>query len=590
MEHAEPSGGTPSQRSLSPEIVKALAKLALQGDERERGAVYTQDWVVNAILDLVGYTRDVDLRVLRVLEPAFGGGDFLFPLVDRLLDSYLAHGGERNRACIDLRRCVRGIELHRASYQKTYNQLEQRLQAWGMAKQDAETLVEAWLFQDDFLLTKLESGWDVIVGNPPYVRQERIPAPLLREYRARYQTIYDRADLYVPFYERSLDLLAPKGLLGFVCANRWIKNRYGGPLRAKVTKAFELKYYIDLEQLQVFQGKVYAYPAITVIARKSQVQSPSVTRVALTCKAGGQDLSSVVRAMQQRHVGLDARVSQVEALGQGRDPWLLEHPEQVALLRRLEAKFPTLEDAGCKVGIGVATGADRVFIGELDTLPVEPERKLPLLMAGDLVDGEIQWSGRAVVNPFLQDGSLAALQDYPGFAAYLQEHRDIVAGRHVAKKNPARWYRTIDRIDPSLTWRSKLLIPDIKGAATVVYDPGRYYPHHNLYVVVSDRWDLRALQTVLRSSVALLFVSAYCVRMAGGFLRFQAQYLRRIRVPVWETVPPHLRSELITASKGAPLPAIDEAVFRLFGLGKEEGALVSAQAQGVLDKTRKRAQ
>ncbi|PIX60254.1 MAG: hypothetical protein COZ47_08240 [Lysobacterales bacterium CG_4_10_14_3_um_filter_64_11] len=79
----------------------------------------------------------------------------------------------------------------------------------------------------------------------------------------------------------------------------------------------------------------------------------------------------------------------------------------------------------------------------------------------------------------------------------------------------------------------KLLIPDIKGEPMVVLDPGRYYPHHNLYYITSDVWDLRALQTVLRSSITVMTVAAYCTRMAGGFLRFQAQYLRRIRLPQW---------------------------------------------------------
>src|SRR3546814_4324262 len=85
--------------------------------------------------------------------------------------------------------------------------------------------------------------FDFVVDNPPYVRQERIPASLLAEYRRRYRTLYDRADLYVLFYERGLDLLAPGGRLGFICANRWIKNRYGGPLRAKISEQFHLSHF-----------------------------------------------------------------------------------------------------------------------------------------------------------------------------------------------------------------------------------------------------------------------------------------------------------------------------------------------------------
>ena len=77
----------------------------------------------------------------------------------------------------------------------------------GFNTQAAERLVSQWLIHSDFLLAPLETPFDVVVGNPPYVRQELIPAALIAEYRARYETIYDRADLYIPFIERSLKSL-----------------------------------------------------------------------------------------------------------------------------------------------------------------------------------------------------------------------------------------------------------------------------------------------------------------------------------------------------------------------------------------------
>ena len=60
------------------------------------------------------------------------------------------------------------------------------------------------------------------------------------------------------------------------------------------------------------------------------------------------------------------------------------------------------------------------------------------------------------------------------------------------------------------------MIPDIKGMAQIVYEPGRLYPHHNLYYIVSDTWNLRALHAVLRAGIAQLFVSTYAPRMRGG--------------------------------------------------------------------------
>lgn len=567
FQDAQAQAGIKNPRS--PEILAALSKLALQGDHTQRGAVYTQAWVIESILDLVGYTKDLDLSDRRALEPAFGGGAFLFALCERLVASYFERGGTPESAASDLRACVRGVEIHEATYRATATALRAHLVRWGIAPAGAEQLCEHWLVQDDFLLADLHQDYDVIVGNPPYVRQERIPEPLLAEYKHRYKTIYDRADLYIPFYERCLDLLSPQGVLGFICSNRWVKNRYGGPLRAKVSASFDLTHYVDLAQLQAFQASVNAYPAITVLRRRSPSAEPSGTKI--VPNHTGLSLSSFVQAAQREG---SRAVCELKHVGQGPDPWLLDQPEQLALIRRLEAAFPTLEEVGCKVGIGVATGADRIYIDQLEDLPVEPARKLPLVMASDLVQGEIQWAGRGVVNPFMEDGRLAPLDAFPRFAAYLEQHRTRIEQRHIAKKNPTRWYRTIDRIYPGLAKRPKLLIPDIKGAANVVYDPGTYYPHHNLYVIVSETWDLRALQAVLRSSVALMFVSAYCVKMAGGYLRFQAQYLRRIRVPAWSAVPAALRRDLATASQSQDRATVDAPVFRLFGLDPSECEIV----------------
>jgi hypothetical protein len=559
----------PGQSAYPEELRAAITQLAEQGDT-ERGAVYTRREVVDAVLDLAGWREDRALHRLRVLEPSFGGGDFLLPIVERLLGAWRRAGGSPGDAVEVLGQAVRGVELHRESAEETRGRVAALLRERGLTGAQAEALTAQWLIGDDFLLTPLEGRFDVVVGNPPYVRQERIPGPLLAEYRRRYRTIYDRADLYVPFFERGLDLLAPGGALGFICADRWMKNRYGGPLRAKIGEGFRLDCVIDLVGADAFHSEVLAYPAITVIRR----EPPGPTRVARPALAA---LPGVVTALSGD--GEERSIREVPEVARGRDPWLLDSPDELRLLRRLEAALPALEDAGCAVSIGVATGADRAFIGDFDALPVERERKLPLVMAPDLSGGRIQWRGRGVINPFLEDGQLAPLEDFPRFAAWLEAHRAVIAGRHIAKKNPTRWYRTIDRIWPGLVARPKLLIPDIKGGAVVAYDEGRFYPHHNLYYVLSDTWDLRALQAVLRSSLAVMFVAAYCVRMSGGFLRFQAQYLRRIRLPRWDAVPGALRAALTAAAEATDQAAVDRPVFELYGLTPEEREVVTRAAE-----------
>ncbi|MCA9689588.1 MAG: Eco57I restriction-modification methylase domain-containing protein [Myxococcales bacterium] len=563
-------------RARTAALSAAVEDLAGQG-ETERGAVFTRAEVVDAILTLARYTPARPLHRARLLEPSLGAGEFFLQALDRLLDAYARHGGAPSRA-LELRPSLFGVELHRASLSLTRDRARARLVEWGATRRTAAALCDAWLHSDDFLLAALPGPFDVIVGNPPYVRLERIPAPLMAEYRRRYATLYDRADLYVAFFERGLDALAADGRLAFICANRWMKNRYGRPLRAKIAAGFHVEHAIDMEGTDAFVSEVMAYTAITVIRRGRG----DTTRVARKPEVSRSSLARLCAGMLAD--ADDPRVTSLRELAVGDAPWILEPRGPVALLRRLERELPTLEQAGLKVGIGVASGADRVFVGDHAALPVEPARKLPLVMSSDLVDGALCWRGRGVVNPFEEDGSLVRLDRYPRLRAYLEAHRAALSSRYVARRGGARWYRTIDRIDARLTRTPKLLIPDIKGEAMVVYDEGRFYPHHNLYHVVVDeaaapaeRWDLQALATVLRSSIAVLFIAAYCVKMSGGYLRFQAQYLRRIRVPRWSTVSPSQRRAL-RAAPATDLEAIDRLVFAVCGLSPAEAAAVTAAA------------
>ncbi|MCK4120622.1 N-6 DNA methylase [Ralstonia solanacearum] len=556
-------------------ITAASEGLASQGGIEARGAIFTRSEVVDFILDLVGYTEDQPLHKRRLLEPSSGGGDFLLPIVERLLAAWRAADGT-GTALDDLANAIRAIELHRETFNSTRASVVALLKREGINARTANALADRWLSQGDFLLAPLDGQFDFVVGNPPYVRQEMIPEPLLAEYRRRYQTIYDRADLYIPFIERSLSTLAPNGCLGFICADRWMKNRYGGPLRNLVADQFHLKVYVDMMDTPAFHSEVTAYPAITVISR----ETAGATRIAHRPRIDRATLVPLAELLRSPALPRDTElVRELARVTNGSEPWLLESADQMALIRRLEEQFPSLEEVGCKVGIGVATGADKAFIGDYGTLNVEPDRKLPLVTTRDIASGEVQWHGQGVINPFAEGGGLVSLQDYPRLRRYLKARQDVIADRHCVQKTPAKWYRTIDRIHPALTTTPKLLIPDIKGEAHVVFEEGRLYPHHNLYYVTSDIWDLRALQAVLLSAVARLFVATYSTKMRGGFLRFQAQYLRRIRVPRWEDVPATLRAELSVAAIRRDLHACNRAVFTLYGLNHEERSALGGNGE-----------
>ncbi len=182
-------------------ITAAVEALANAEAVDERGAIFTRREVVDFILDLCGYTADRPLHRHRLLEPSFGNGDFLLPAIARLLETWRQAGATGNPVQ-DLGPCIRGVELHRATFQRTRAAVVAQLVEAGLPDDQAAELADVWLIQGDFLLAELPSRFDWVVGNPPYVRQELIPPLLLAEYRRRYVTVHDRADLYVPFIER----------------------------------------------------------------------------------------------------------------------------------------------------------------------------------------------------------------------------------------------------------------------------------------------------------------------------------------------------------------------------------------------------
>ena len=545
------------------QVTDAVEGLAHASEVGERGAIFTRREVVEFILDLVGYSTTRELHELAILEPSFGDGDFLLPVLDRLL-AVRRRVLDSGRSIGSLAACIRAVELHRTTFETTRIKVIQRLLQEEFPLAVATELADAWLVQGDYLLARLEADFDFVVGNPPYVRQELIPAPLLQEYRKRFATLFDRADLYIPFFERSLRLLRLGGQLSFICSDRWMKNRYGGPLRGLVSRDFHLRVYVDMVDTPAFHSDVIAYPAITVIAK----DAPGPTRVAERPTLEPKALKALANALTG--TGPSPWVRELRGVAMGNEPWVLHASNRTDLVRRIEATFPALEDTGCKVGIGVATGADAAYIGLFDELDVEPDRKIPLVTTRDILTGHVEWRGYGVINPFTDEGPLVDLAQYPKLRRHLEARRKEISARHVAKKAPANWYRTIDRITPSLAKRPKLLIPDIKGEAQVVFEDGKLYPHHNLYFVLSNEWELRALQAVLLSKLTRLFIATYSTKMRGGFLRFQAQYLRRIRLPLWENVPAPMRTRLTQAALALDLSACDEAVAELYLLTRQE--------------------
>ncbi len=540
---------------------KADYNFGTRSDGGAHGVVLTKPHVVDLILDLAGYRNDGDLSARRLLEPSCGHGAFLTQAVGRLLVS----AKQRSVPAEHLAEAIAAFDIEMEHVLATRANLNTVLARHGVTAETAVMLTDRWVRQGDFLLADLPSTFDFVVGNPPYVRIEQLPPELQTEYRRRYVTLYDRADLYVAFIERSLRLLGNGGVLSFICADRWTLNKYGSPLRQLIADHFSVRAYIDLHRASPFESEVIAYPSIFVIANE---ENGRPVQVASLRDATAQECA-VVQGRANGRTAADDGVITVEYAKwfSGDDPWVLSSPEQLAALRDLEARFPLIEQTGnTSVRIGIATGCDRVYIVP-DDADIEPERLMPLVMRDDITAGKILPGHRCVINTYEKKGTID-LDKFPRLRSYFEAHAAVLKGRHIAKKNQTGWFRTIDRPYPELVTRGKLLIPDISGSNEVIYEAGNYYPHHNLYFVISDDWDLEVLGGLLCSRVALFFVWSYAVKMRGGYLRFQAQYIRRIRVPEPLSLSPALQDSIRTAFRERDFGRLDALACAAYGISE----------------------
>jgi hypothetical protein len=524
------------------------------------GEVFTKPAVVQLMLIISGLHELKVTPATRILEPSCGRGDFVILILDDLLGradlrSSLSETPEEYLSLIT------AFDLQAEHVETCRRRIVDTMVSNSFSLKTAKMLSIAWVKCADFLLVEGLETYDLVIGNPPYVRIEEIEKRSLALYRASFSTMVDRADLYVPFFEKSLDLLKSGGKLCFICTDRWIKNRYGRMLREKISKSFGIEAYIDFYGVDAFQSSVVTYPAVTLISRgrkdemryyDSEFASSIVAEIS----------PASVRSKFSEESGT---LQSLELCGQ--NPWLIGQGASKQLIERFELTFGTLADAGCKVHIGAATGSNKVFLVGED-VDVEMSRMIPCVTSRDFVNGELKWSGKFMINPWDSSG-LVSLKDYPKLARYLDPHRIDLSKRHTAKKNPSHWYKTIDRIYPDRAFSPKLFIPDIKDRMTVIFDDGKFHANNSLYFILSDFWNPLALRAVLMV-IGPLFIRAYSTRVAGGHLRFQAQHLRRIRIPQWSQITQPQRRRLEEIGKQFEFEKARNVVGKIFSMSSQE--------------------
>lgn len=482
------------------------------------GLVLTKPLVVDMMLDRIGYVSSSDLSKKIVIEPAAGDGAFAVSIIDRLFESSKNFKFSFQEALCN----IRLYEIDSCMSKLLTNRIKSKLDELSVIL--PKTLIQT----TDFLLAET-IPCDIVIGNPPYVRHENIPEKEKIIYRKLFRTFTHRSDIYIAFYEKSLHTLKNDGVLSFICSNRWLKNQYGQKLRELIGLHYALEEIIDLEVTSPFEEEVIAYPAITTIRKTNERLKGNYYRIQHI-----NDLKEIDRTITpSRTLNIKLAKNWFSYISNG---------------NKHEKYLDSIENQGFKIGIGVATGSDKVFIRDDFQQIVENELLLPILISRDLKDNKVDWSGKYVINPFSENGELIDLEQYPKAKKYFNSHKEILLNRHISKKNPNKWYKTIDRISPALTHMDKIILPDISGNTHLFIDRGNYYPHHNLYYITGKPYDkLVLLAAILMSDFIKNQLHELGNMMNGGYPRWQSQNLKKLRVPIIDAIPEKSSKEIALA-------------------------------------------
>jgi len=503
---------------------------------RELGVVYTppsvsRPMVRKALAPLVAGRSIDEILALRICDPAIGTGAFAIEALDYLVEST---GASRSHVA----RCIVGVDIDARAAAEA-----RRVTGAQIVVGDALTLDWATRFPD---------GFDAVIGNPPYIRQERLAE---RKDALRSFEVFDGvADLYVYFVELAHRLLRPGGRYCLIVPNKWMTAAYGRPLRHYLAERASLEGVVDFGGTLPLFARADAFPCIVWGA----IGTSSTTIHAS-------------RADSPIDVALDFGAPHDRARWTA-EPWHIDTALDRALIDRLEARFPALGTIIDAPSRGVITGLNRAFVIDaatrqqiVDDDPASGAFIRPFAKGRDIRRWRVSDAGRFVImadhGACLPRGCLAHLAP---FREALEPKPDGWQGAWTGRKPGSyRWHELQDPVGPLVaSRRPRLLYQDIQTEPACALDrTGAYVPDTTVWMLPTD--DLAVL-AILNSSLYGWYARRRFPPALNGAVRPKRDYIRML---------PIARSRELHAVDDA---SVDEAVFDAYGLTAAERMRVNS--------------
>ncbi len=532
-----------------------------------------------------------------------------------LRDAYFtSYGDEKRNIEEQFKETQRRMFLHALNWQATSSQTY-KLSEWNPFADEALSWFDPeWMFGirtsspfekgDNSNAPPLEKGskggFDIVIANPPYVRQEAIKdikPHLAKEFGSFY---CGTADIYTYFYKKGIDLLKDGGHLCFIAPNKFMRAGYGKNTRKLLATQVTPKVVIDFCDLPIFDATTY--PSIILIEKTSDAgaihKSPLQTEFLAATFTDTAQLERLEKTLS--NIGFPMPVSALKEKS-----WNLEQPEVLTLMEKLRnTGKPLGEFVQGRFYRGILTGLNEAFVIDATTRekliaedPKSEELIKPWLRGRDIKKWKAEWAGLYVINipssanrqwPWSDEKTETKArkifaQTYPSIHKHLSQWEDKIVkrddqGKFCWELRSCAYYKEFEK--PKIVWGNLATEPKFAHDSSLSYvsAPANIIPTTDLYLLA-----------IVNSPLCRWWISLQAAVRSGGFLEYKPMYVETVPVmPANDKQKAHIieRVQTILANPDSPdVPRlegeINKLVYDLYGLTPDEVEIVEENIRGL---------
>ena len=520
---------------------------------KSQGIYYTPTFVTKYIvqqtvgkyLDEHGYNPS---HPPRVLDMACGSGSFLIEAFDVIDDFVAKQRGHAQKGEVDfydrlrqlevLQNCIFGVDKDKQAVEVARLNLLLR----GLHSRERLPMLEniahgdslhPEAFEMNFSQIMKEGGFDVIVGNPPYVRQETLGEEFKAYAKQNFETYAGTADLYIYFIEQAHKLLKPGGYFGMIVSNKWMRSNYGKALRQFLIKSAEILEIIDFGELPVFENAA-TFPVI-IITRKAKSEKQSF----LYAPIKRLDFDALTDEI--RIVG-----STLDELALQGDNWTLTHNKEQNIFSKMRNASVLLgEYVQAQVYFGVKTGYNNAFLIDRPTRdrlvsqdPKSTELLKPFVVGDDvrkyrinLRDAFLIRIPKGFTNMNIDKGKDAWKwfeSTYPAIAKHMKPFEEAAKKR---QDQGDYWWELRACDYYSEFEKPKIIYPDIAKESRAAFDTTGLYFNNTIYFIpINDLYLLALLNSKLIFTYFKRIAAVLGDADKGGRLRWFRQDVMKLPI------------------------------------------------------------